>query len=144
MKRLLAFLLSKKECETINLRKEIETLHLKRIDALQVQQNNLNVKHKAILKSHSDKLKDHYKENFTKMVNFYKLEIDSLNEKLIMERSSRLTSNMKRPVYSTGRYSEEEANDYSTNGARKTVTPDQTEPTCYCELVCICKPANLS
>ena len=127
-----------------NSSKANQVLKLEVENALKEQTNQLNVKHKAIVQFHSEKLKEKYKENFTTAINFYKSEIESLTKKLETEKSSRLTSHFKRPVYSTGRYFREEAEDYSTNGSSKTVTPDQTQPTCCCELVCICKPANLS
>ena len=80
---------------------------------MKIQRQKLNEKHILILQSHSEKLKGKYKENFTTAIEFYKKEIELLSKKLETEKSNRLLSKVKFPVYSPGRYDEADVIDFS-------------------------------
>ena len=73
--------------------------------ALQKQRDFFSEKHKAILKEHSEKLKDFYRTNFNEAITFYKSEITSLNEKLSLTKQKLISSNIKRPIFSPGKFS---------------------------------------
>ena len=74
--------------------------------ALALQKQKLNEKHKEILQKYSDDLKIKYKKNFDDMVEHFQSEISSLKRNLEIEKATRLSLNIKRPVYSPGRYSD--------------------------------------
>jgi len=80
--------------------------------ALELQKRRLNEKHQLILKNYSEQNKAKYKDNFDKVVNFYKSEIASLKDLLETEKCHRISSNTRRPIFSSGRYSEA---DFSTS-----------------------------
>ena len=82
--------------------------------ALALQKQKLNEKHKEILQKFSDDLKIKYKKNFDDMVEHFQNEISSLQKTLEIEKATRLSLNIKRPVYSPGRYTETDSVEIDT------------------------------
>ena len=73
--------------------------------ALKEQKEELNEKHKTILSLHSEKLKEKYKANFDEAIQFYKAEVSDLKQKLEIANKCLLSSNIRKPLFSPGRYS---------------------------------------
>ena len=94
--------------------------------ALESQKSHLEERHQLILKNYSEQNKAKYKENFDKAVNFYKSEISDLNQKLDMANKRVLTSNIRTPLFSSGRYSSRE-----TSPVKSTVN----NAACSCKLI---------
>ena len=113
------------------LQKEIVGLKQDSVDLcnqLKMQKYNLNEKHKEILREYSEDLKAKYKENFDSAANIYLAEISALKTKLQIEKSNRLSQNIKRPVYSPGRYSPSDMVDFTqpTGSIKKGTLPAPT------------------
>ena len=77
--------------------------------------HNLNV-----IKNYTEDLKASYTKTFDSAVKSYQKEISLLKVKLAEEKSSRLRLNIRRPVYSPGRYSSADSVDFSSKSEIKT------------------------
>ena len=120
--------LSQIKTENCILIKQKSTFSTEFSTALKEQKVELNEKHKAILSMHSEKLKIKYKANFDEAIAFYRSEISELNEKLKMANKRVLSSNIRIPLFSSGRYSSRE-----TSPMKSTMNT-----TCSCKFICIC------
>ena len=81
------------------------------------------------MKSHSEKLKNAYKTNFDEAILFYKTEITIVNEKLSRTKKNLISSSFRKPVYSSGKYSDEVLD------LRLTLSSEESQ-TCLCGLMC--------
>ena len=116
------------EKEIAGLKQDSVDLKQHLYNQLKMQKHNLNEKHKVILRDYSEDLKAKYKENFDSAVNIYLAEISALKTKLQIEKSNRLSQNIKRPVYSPGRYSPSDMVDFTqpTGSIKKGTLPAPT------------------
>ena len=78
------------------------------------------MKHKIILKTYTEDLKASYTKSFDNAIKSYQKEIASLKLKLAEEKSSRLRLNIRRLIYSPGRYSSADSVDLISKSEIKT------------------------
>ena len=114
--------LREKEIHNLNvINKELRDDYASDIEnALTLQKQDLNEKHKIIMKNYTEDLKASYTKTFDSAVKSYQKEISLLKVKLAEEKSSRLRLNIRRPVYSPGRYSSADSVDFSSKSEIKT------------------------
>ena len=123
--------LREKEIHNLNIiNKELHDTYANDIEnALTLQKQDLNEKHKIILQNYTVKLKANYTKSFDNAIKSYQTEIASLKDKLEEEKLSRLRLNVRRPVYSPGRYSSVDLFDLASKSEIKTEGGDGIYPT---------------
>ena len=111
LRRLLSF--NKQKAETMKLQNDnIRATYSQEVDkALSAQKDFYNKKHFEIMKNHSEKLKVRYEENFNKSLKHFdfettglKMQILKLSQELEVAKRAVLSSAIRRPVYSPGKY----------------------------------------